>query len=425
MVRGLLYRRKRAARKYRFHPPRHVAPCMTFARWLAPRYSRWVLGVTRVTVSPADAARLRQLRRERVVLTPNHPTQDPAVLFHFSTMLGMQFYWLAAREVFETTFQGWLVSRVGAYSVDRGTRDSDAVHMTRQLLTEGRHWLVLFPEGVNHFLHDVVMPFLPGAARIGLGALDDLAARGGELPPLYTVPLALRYHYTADMRPKMDAALRRLERKLRLDGAGGNDWHGRMDAIADRILDANEEFFGVMPQPDESLPQRLGRLREVVLSRVAAGLGLELPPPDKPLRNRVRRLLNETSRILQEQPRGGSDYRRELQERRRRRAEQLRKELRRVTEFVAFSDEYNDVAPTVENYFDVLGRIEREVFGRWRCWGPREVVIRVGEPLDLRERYSEYQAAPDEASEAATLELERRVRHLLRETEQLMSPMPD
>jgi len=53
------------------------------------------------------------------------------------------------------------------------------------------------------------------------------------------------------------------------------------------------------------------------------------------------------------------------------------------------------------------------------------VVIRVGEPLDLRERYSEYQAAPDEASEAATLELERRVRHLLRETEQLMSPMPD
>jgi len=267
MVRGLLYRRKRAARKYRFHPPRHVAPCMTFARWLAPRYSRWVLGVTRVTVSPADAARLRQLRRERVVLTPNHPTQDPAVLFHFSTMLGMQFYWLAAREVFETTFQGWLVSRVGAYSVDRGTRDSDAVHMTRQLLTEGRHWLVLFPEGVNHFLHDVVMPFLPGAARIGLGALDDLAARGGELPPLYTVPLALRYHYTADMRPKMDAALRRLERKLRLDGAGGNDWHGRMDAIADRILDANEEFFGVMPQPDESLPQRLGRLREVVLSR--------------------------------------------------------------------------------------------------------------------------------------------------------------
>ena len=126
MVRGLLYRRKRAARKYRFHAPRHVASCMAFARWLAPRYSRWVLGVTKVTISPEDAARLKQLRRARVVLPPNHPTQDPAVLFHLSTLLGMQFYLLAAREVFETTFQGWLVSRVGAYSVDRGTPDRPA-----------------------------------------------------------------------------------------------------------------------------------------------------------------------------------------------------------------------------------------------------------------------------------------------------------
>jgi len=386
---------------------------MALARSVAPVYLRAVLGVTRVEISDTDRGRLEALRHDRVVLTPNHPTQDPTVMFHVSSLIHMQYYWLAAREVFEFPLQGWLVARVGAYSIDRGARDTDSVHMTRRLLREGRHWLVLFPEGINHFLHSTVMPFLPGAARLGFGALSDLAERS-EHPPLYLVPVALRYRYLADMRPKMDAALKRLERYLGLESPAGRGWQPRLDRIADRALAANEEYYGVLAQPGADLATRLDVLREVVIGRVAASLGVEPPPADKPLRNRVRKLMNEAHREMQ----------RELQERRARTAARQYRELRRVMEFVAIAPNTAAAELTVEDYLDVVGRIEREVFGKWRCWGPRAVTVRIGEPLDLQPRLADFRADPAGASEAAILELEHRVRELLNSTANLLTPLP-
>jgi 1-acyl-sn-glycerol-3-phosphate acyltransferase len=412
------------ARRYRFRPPRHVPACMALARAVAPLYLRWVLGVTRVEIAGEDRARLEALRGERAVLTPNHPTHDPVVMFQLGARLNLQFYWLAAREVFETPVQGWLVSRVGAYSIDRGALDTDSVHMTRTLLTAGRHWLVLFPEGLNHFLHSTVMPFLPGAARLGFAALSDLAERG-QSPPLYLVPVALRYRCLADMRPAMRAALDRLDRHLGLSRPpSGMGWSARLDRIADRALSANEEYYGVMPPSGEDLAARLDRLRERVLSRVADSLGVAPPPADKPLRNRVRKLMNEAQRLMQPGSTPASDYERELIERRVRTAARQYRELRRVMEFVAISPNAAAADLTVEDYLDVLCLLEMEVRDKWHGWSPRAVTVRIGEPLNLQEHLADYRADPEAASEAAVFELEHRVRELLNSTANLLTPLP-
>jgi hypothetical protein len=94
---------------------------------------------------------------------------------------------------------------------------------------------------------------LPGAARTAFEALDDLRAAGIDVP-LYIVPIALRYYYSGDMRLRMDGILRELEQKLGLPtpkpehGEGLRVWlHGRLSAVADHVLDANEDLYGLRP----------------------------------------------------------------------------------------------------------------------------------------------------------------------------------
>lgn len=423
---------------------------MSLARAIVPFYLRRELGVQRVHLEGDSALRLAALRGQRVVLTPNHPSYEPPVVFHLSGLLGMNFYWLAAREVFEVPLQGWLVSRIGAYSIDRGTQDSSALNATRRLIAEGRNWLVLFPEGQEHYLHDLVLPFLPGAARLGFGAIEDLvsssggfpaagqddcdrkvAATGNLFPTVKLLPLALRYYYLKDMRAEIEALMRRLEARLGLDTpAGMGQWHLRMVALADRVLDANEDLYGIMAQPGDSLQLRLDRLRETMLARAAEGLNSALPPAVDgegrvvPLRNRIRKLFIAANAIIHASPESGGKYARELDERRRRRAGKLRKELRRVLEFVAMTGDYSAEVQTQERFLDVLGRLELEVFGRLCFLPPRAVAIAAGEPLDLAQRYNDYLADPETASEAAMQAQEQAVRRLLDGMAHYCRPLP-
>jgi 1-acyl-sn-glycerol-3-phosphate acyltransferase len=404
--------------------PRHQPLIMAFARWYASRYLRWPLGITAVHLAADDAARLEALRGARVVLTPNHPAYDPVVMFQLSTMLGMSFYYLAARELFANPVQAYVISRAGAYAIDRGVHDNDALHLTRRLIVEGRHWLVLFPEGEAHGLHDLVLPFLPGAARLGLGAVHDLAAAGPP-PPVYLVPVALRYHYLADMRPAMRTSLRRLERRLGLAAPDAPlSWHARLGRVADRVLDCNEEAFGITPPDSHDLQARLDRLRGLVLTRAAGALGIDVPPAEQHLRNRLRKIIAAAQRISHSLPQHGGGYARRLYRRRRAHTALLRRELARVLDFVALTGTYSYDVPTVENYLDVLGRLEHEVLGRPRIWRPRAVTVRVGEPLDLRQYHAQFVAGPEETSKLVTSQVERAVQALLAQTAPLMTPLP-
>ncbi len=404
--------------------PRHSPAVLGFARWLAPRYLAATVKVTQVRIAPEDIARLEALRGSRVVLTPNHPAFDPIVLFQLSSRLRLAFYYLASRELFNSPLQAWVTSRIGAYAIERGVRDEHALHTTRRLIREGAHWLVLFPEGEAHYLHNLALPFLPGAASLGLGALQDLSAEGAP-PPVYLVPLGLRYHYLKDMRPAMLDSLKRLEWVLGLSPATApRDWHARLGRIADRVLDTNEEALGIVAPDQHDLQARLDTLRELVLKRAAEALGLTLPPADQPLRNRLRKIIVAAKRISHSPPQTGGAYAAHLYARTRAHTALLQRELARVVEFVALTGTYGLDAPTVENYLDVLGRLELEVLGRRRHWGPRAVTVRVGEALDLRPYLEQYAQHPAQASQAAISEVERRVQALLAQTAHLMTPLP-
>ncbi|HTD58518.1 MAG TPA: lysophospholipid acyltransferase family protein [Solirubrobacteraceae bacterium] len=96
--------------------------------------------------------RLGRIAREHipssgpVLLAANHRSfLDPFVI---GALTRRPVYYMAKRELFERRWQAWLLSSLGAFPVDRGTGDRDAMATARAILSRG-DCLVVFPEGTR------------------------------------------------------------------------------------------------------------------------------------------------------------------------------------------------------------------------------------------------------------------------------------
>jgi 1-acyl-sn-glycerol-3-phosphate acyltransferase len=117
-----------------------------------------------------------------VLLAANHRSfLDPFVI---GALTKRPVYYVAKRELFERRWQAWLLNSLGAFPVDRGASDEQAIATAREILRRGE-CVVIFPEGTR------VRPGPLGAPRRGVGRL---ALETGA--PV--VPIAV--HGTEDVR---------------------------------------------------------------------------------------------------------------------------------------------------------------------------------------------------------------------------------
>ena len=164
---------------YRFRPPLPNPLVRAGVNLLYPL----VLGarerVCRLVIAPQDRARLEGLRGRRALLLPNHPSEtEPSVLVGIAREMGEGFFYAATHELFRG-FDGWVVQRMGAFSIRRGWPDRRALRTAVGVLADdpgGK--LVLFPEGETHMCGDRIQPLHRGAAQIAFWALEAMAARG-------------------------------------------------------------------------------------------------------------------------------------------------------------------------------------------------------------------------------------------------------
>jgi hypothetical protein len=110
-----------------------------------------------------------------------------------------------------------------------------------------------------------------------------------------------------------------------------------------------------------------------------------------------------------------SNYGRKLLDEQKRLAGDLYDELWRVLQFIAIYAEYVRESMTMERFMDVLCILEMEVFGERRIAGPRKACVKVGKPIDLKDRFVAYKADKRGTTESVTLELENTVRSMLKE----------
>lgn len=408
------------SKPFKFRPPKTSRVWVRTVQRLLPLFERLDSTMVPVDFDPSDVDRLRALRGARVVLTPNHPEGvEPYVLFRLARLLGTEFNYIAAKEAFEKPppafrWLSWLgmyapiMQRLGVYSVVRGTADRDCFRTTREILVQGERWLVLFPEGEVCWHSEALMPLQPGAAQFGFWALEDLS-KVGPPPPLYFVPVAIRFLFVEDVRRSIRRTLERLERKLKFGPTAASlTLYERLRRVGEAVLAINEKRYGVKPAPDESLGQRITNVKELILSRIAIAVGVK-QSPETPLLERVRELFNALDRLVYEEY-GEDAYEKQVQNLSAEEIRTLYSELFRMLHIAGFHDGYVRETLTAERFYDVLGQLEWEVFRHRSHWGVRRVKVKVGEPINLTEKLETYRSNKRAAREEVMREIEQSLR---------------
>jgi 1-acyl-sn-glycerol-3-phosphate acyltransferase len=404
-----------------FVPPRHHPILTRVCDWLLPTIAHTVAHIRDVRVPEEDLARLEELRANRAILSPNHPTgNDPLVLMWLSRLIRHRFNYLAAREVLDGP-KGWLLNQVGAYSVIRGIADRESLRYTRRLLAEMDRTVVIFPEGEIYEHNDTLLAFQSGVAQIGFWALDDVQ-KLGKPPLMPIVPVAFKYRCCDSPRAAIENSLRGLEDALNLPPLPKAPAYARLRRAGERILAAVERDLDITAPEGASLRERIQAYREKLIRRVARAIDAKVDLNASPA-EQLHGLYHDLRSWVGELPEDHSAYDEVLYRRRIAIAAPLFFDLQRLQSFIALSGEYVAQNPTAERFLEVLGRLESEVFGEVRHRVVREAVVRIAPPIRLEDRYDAYRKEKRQVVADVTREMEASIRDMLHELSREATPI--
>jgi 1-acyl-sn-glycerol-3-phosphate acyltransferase len=393
-----------------------------------PLYMRFALCDTRLVPVAGAVERFKQVSGKRALICANHSNRhDPQVMYALSRIVGEDFNFIAAREVFDwdNGLNGWWLQHLGCYSVVRGAADRESFKTTKRLLCEGKKKLVLFPEGEISRQNDTLMPLESGAAQMAFWALDDLAKQspGAPLPEMPIIPLAFKYTYARDIRSSLSNCLRELEARLAIKPESEEQLYMRLRKVAETLLAALEHEYGFKPT-GTSLNDRVHTLRGFILENVARQLNVSIPANGRQLES-VRVLRNSMDDFIYADEHNGSEYQRKIHEEKSTVLKGLYKDLDRVVNFIAIYDGYLGDHLTQERFSDVLDRLETEIL-RVRepsFRGPRRILIDVGEPINVSRMYSGYKSEKRATIQKVTEQLFGQISQMLTKMESQCTPL--
>jgi 1-acyl-sn-glycerol-3-phosphate acyltransferase len=337
-----------------------------------------------------------------VMFTPNHShDSDPHVMMDVAKRLGRQFYFMAAWQIFKGHHgvDGFVLQRMGAFSVDREGCDRRAMRQAVELMTTGRH-LVVFPEGEIYHTNERLTPLREGVAFMAGTAQKDLDKEGAGRK-VWIVPTAIRYTYTQDVTAKLEDAMTDLEEHMRLrpgrgrplvdrilafgdamltvkekeqlGRAGEGPLAPRINALVQSILDRHERTWLDKSSADDSVSLRVKTLRQHLLALWTAD------DCDAPKREQARHALDDVQLVMQ---------------------------------LYSYPGDYVAERPTVERMAETIEKFEEDVHGGIvRPKGDRAARVLLGPPLDVSAATTGLR--PRAAATALTAKLEDTIKTLM------------
>src|SRR5207253_3491530 len=127
---------------------------------------------------------------------------------------GRQFHFMIAKHAFagHGGFDGFMLQRLGGFSVDREGCDRASMRQAGDLLTSGKT-LVIFPEGEIYHTNERLTPLREGVAFMAVTAQRDLE-KAKSTKRVWVVPTCIRYKYEQDITPRLAESVSAMDRRF-------------------------------------------------------------------------------------------------------------------------------------------------------------------------------------------------------------------
>jgi len=142
----------------------------------------YVVGFVAGILHPVSVEGMERLPASGVLLCPNHASNWDPILVALKLPVNYRLHIMAKEELFQNPLLGWLLKKVGAFPVSRGSSDIGAVKQSIQAIREGDN-LLIFPEGTT--IHNGIgyADGLPAHAKAGAAVIG--VRTGAVLVPVF------------------------------------------------------------------------------------------------------------------------------------------------------------------------------------------------------------------------------------------------
>lgn len=142
---------------------------------------------------PATVEGLDRLPRNGVLLCPNHTSNWDPILIALRLPVNYRLHIMAKVDLFKNPILAWILRRLGAFPVSRGSSDIQSVKTAMQAIRSGDN-LLIFPEGTT--IHNGIgyVDGLPAHAKGGVAVIG--VRTGATLVPVFVDGPKKPFHRT-------------------------------------------------------------------------------------------------------------------------------------------------------------------------------------------------------------------------------------
>lgn len=391
-----------------FRPAKHC-------RWIIWTIQLWnaldLAWHNRLRLDPRDLEILKNFPKDSgLILAANHSDEmDPRVCIELSRRSHIRFTYMINAEAFEEWhgIYGWLLQRLGDFSIERSGSDQAARRYAVDIVKKGHGILVMFPEGEISYLNDLVQPFKTGAVHIGLQAIIETRETNFSWTA-YLLPVAIKYYYRKPIGLILDKKIRAIEKRL-LIHAGFSTFQEKIIRIMAKILKRQELISRTKTVSEQLalLKEQVMLAREALLSKVETKYPQLQIDPKAQFVDRAQKIIFFLREQLSRKKIFSHETRIQLQNN--------IKDLKETIQMAGWQPQYIDLAPSEERLAETVMKLEREVFKLKipHPLGNRDCLVRIGPPIDLGRYVEQYHKNPSTLARQVAEELRSTIQSLI------------